>query len=688
MIGIMKSGSSFRIVQSGRGRPGNKASNGPCFEKLDAREMLHGNPVVSWNEILLDAIRSQTPPPPAAARAMAILHVAIFDAVNSITNRYVPYASFAPAHSMASLEAAVAAAAEHTLSSLFPALQSTFAAELAHSLSEVPDGIREDQGVAVGRAVASVILHRRSNDGSSNAIMYTPGTDPGEWRPTSPAFAPALLPHWGNVSPWVMSSGSQFRAIAPPTLDSAEYAAAVNEVKSLGSAASTTRTADQSNIARIWAGGPGTATPPGQWNMIARELAESQNLDLPSSARLFARLNVALADAAISCWDTKYEFNLWRPITAIQNADADGNAATDKDPSFTSLLPTPPFPAYTSGHSTFSGAASAVLASTFGTDNLTFVLRSEVGGVADRTYNSLRAAAEEAGISRIYGGIHFSFDNTQALAAGRQIGALAATRFGNQSNVMARQDGNRLFVAGTAAADNLAINREGSQLVVRNHGRVVERFNAASVDHVFINGFRGNDNFAVSHALAVSSEMIGEAGDDTLFGAAHRNWLYGGPGDDKIHGGLADDVLNGGAGNDWLFGYAGSDVIDGGAGNDFLYGHAGRDILVGGSGIDWLFAGLDDDVLIGGLWGYENNESARSALRAEWNSGRGYSERVSNLSAGTGPVLSGTSFLLQKGTTVTNDSSVDYLYGESGRDLFFADSGDFSYDRWLDEVLF
>ncbi len=659
----------------------------PCFEKLDARELLAGDPVVNWNEILLDAIRSEKPAPPIAARAMAIVHVAIFDAVNSIGNRYIPYASFAPVHSMASVDAAVAAAAEHTLSSLFPALHSTFATELAHSLSAVPDGIREDQGVAVGRAVASVILQRRAGDGSSNTISYTPGTDPGDWQPTPPAFAAALLPHWGDVTPWVMASDSQFRAIAPPALDSAAYAADLNQVKSLGSATSTTRTADQTDIARIWAGGPGTATPPGQWNMIAQDLADSRNLDVYESARLFARLNLALADAAISCWDTKYAFDLWRPITAIQNADTDGNSATDKDTSWTPLLTTPPFPSYTSGHSTFSGAASTVLADTLGTDNVTFTLRSEVPGVNDRTYNSLKAAGDEAGISRIYGGIHYNFDNLLGLAAGRQIGALAADRLGDQTHVMARLSGNHLFVAGTYANDMVLINREGSYLVVRNNHRVVERFNAAGVGHLFVNGFHGNDSISVSHALNASSEIIGDSGNDFLYGASRQNWLYGGPGNDTIHGGNSHDVLNGGSGNDWLFGYAGADIVAGGTGNDYLYGHAGRDILVGGSGVDWLFSGNDDDVLIGGSWIYENGESARSSLRAEWNSARTYSQRVANMSAGTGPILDGTGVRLQEGFSVIPDSDADYLFGESGQDWFFANIGDFFLDRLPNEVL-
>ena len=410
------------------------------FENLEARQLLAADMVVQWNEQLLDAIRTSSTPPPVASRAMAIVHTAVFDAVNSIFNEYKPYATMAAVHPKASAEAAVAAAAERALSSLFPSLQSTFAAALTSSLATVPDGIREDQGVAAGRFVADKILALRATDGWDAVVAYSSGSNPGDWVPTSPGFAAPAFPQWGYVDPWAMSSGSQFRPVAPPTLDNGRYTIDYNMVKDLGSLNSTTRTAAQTEVAKIWAGGPGTATPPGQWNMIAQDLAEAKGSSLYENARMFAVLNISLADAAISSWDAKYEYDFWRPITAIQQGDLDGNPATLKDANWTPLLNTPNFPSYTSGHSTFSGAASAALTGFFGTDNLNFKLVSEVPGVSTRYFSSLALAAREAGFSRIFGGIHFNCDNLEALTAGRSIGNLVSqSQLQMQDKVVAQQ---------------------------------------------------------------------------------------------------------------------------------------------------------------------------------------------------------------------------------------------------------
>jgi len=190
----------------------------------------------------------------------------------------------------------------------------------------------------------------------------------------------------------------------------------------LGSATSATRTPEQTDIARFWADGAGSATPPGHWNLIAQDVAEMQGNTVSENARLFALLNIATADAAIACWDNKYAYNFWRPITAIHEADSDGNPDTTQDLTWAPLLPTPPFPSYTSGHSTFSSAAATILAAFFGTDDIAFTASSEAPGVADRSFLSFSEAAEEAGRSRIYGGIHFQFDNQDALAIGNALG--------------------------------------------------------------------------------------------------------------------------------------------------------------------------------------------------------------------------------------------------------------------------
>jgi hypothetical protein len=221
-----------------------------------------------------------------------------------------------------------------------------------------------------------------------------------------------------------MTDTTQFRnAAGPPALGSAAYAAALNEVKSLGRSTGSARTQDQTDIALFWADGANTSTPPGHWNRIAQDVAAAQGNTLAENARMFALLNLAEADAAICCWDNKYQFNFWRPITAIQLADQDGNAATDADPNWTPLIATPPFPTYTSGHSTFSGAAAEVLKLFYGTDNVSFTTSAEgASGVDDRSFTSFSQASQEAADSRMYGGIHFRFDNEDGKQGGIALG--------------------------------------------------------------------------------------------------------------------------------------------------------------------------------------------------------------------------------------------------------------------------
>jgi hypothetical protein len=379
-------------------------------------------------------------------------------------------------------------------------------------------------------------------------------------------------------------------------LTSPEYAAAFNEVKSLGASDSTTRTGDQSEIAQIWAGGGGTATPPGQWNMIAQEIAQRNGYSLVKNARMFALLNIGLADAAISCWDAKYTFDLWRPITAIQLADTDSNDLTDKVDAWLPLLNTPSFSAYTSGHSTFSGAASTILASFVGSDEQSFTLRSEVPGVADRSFTSLRAAADEAGMSRIYGGIHFQFDNMEGLASGRKIGALvAASLLPPAKRVIAVQDGTAVYISGTRYNDRLAIRLEGSHLIVSDHLKFVAQFSASSVDHFYINSGLGNDRVWFDSRVNATAEILAGGGNDKIFGTSRGNWIYGEGGNDKLCGGNADDLIRGGAGNDRLFGMGGNDSLFGDEGENCLWGGAGDDQLTGKKKKNKMFGGSGND---------------------------------------------------------------------------------------------
>jgi membrane-associated phospholipid phosphatase len=384
------------------------------------------DPVLAWNEVTLEAIRSERTPPPLAARNLAIVHAAVFDALNGVQRTYRAYRVEAAPAPGTSEVAAGCIAAHRALMSLYPAQAARFDAVLDRTLAAVPDGPAKGRGVALGLPVAEAVLAARAGDGAGRRSAYPPGDGPGAWRPTPPDFRPALLPHWGTVPGFAMSRGDQLRPPPPPPLTSAAYTEAFREVKRLGGKASADRTREQTEIAHFWADGDGTVTPPGHWNRIAQTVSRQRGLSTAENARLFALLNIALADAAVACWDGKFHYNFWRPVLAIREADRDGNPDTDPDPTWEPLLPTPPFPAYASGHSTFSGAAAAVLAAYFGTDAVPFTSGSDgLPGVV-RSFAGFRAAAEEAGMSRIYGGIHWQFDNREGLTCGRAVGEFVA----------------------------------------------------------------------------------------------------------------------------------------------------------------------------------------------------------------------------------------------------------------------
>ncbi len=384
--------------------------------------MANADVVTDWNEITLDAIRADKTAPPRASRFLAMVHVAVYDAVNGVNPTHQSYQVSPAAPANASAEAAAVAAAHAVLVAAYPAQAAKFDTARDQSLSAISDGTAKDDGVTWGESVAAAVLASRAHDGATLVVAYTPGTDPGDWVPTPPLFAAAALPQWPYVTPFGLASGSQFRPDGPPALDSTEYAEAFNEVKEIGRVDSTTRTADQTEIARFWVNGPGTATPPGHWNSIAQIIAEQEGNTLEDNARLFALLNIAQADAAIVSWDAKYTYNNWRPVTAIPAAETDGNDATEADQDWLPLIPTPAFPDYTSGHSTFSGAASKVLEAFFGTDDIAFQTSSDGLPGVTRSYDSFSQAADESGKSRVYGGIHWQFSNADGLSTGRAVG--------------------------------------------------------------------------------------------------------------------------------------------------------------------------------------------------------------------------------------------------------------------------
>ncbi len=393
--------------------------------------------VTQWNSGALAAIRVNRTSPPHASRALAILHASIYDAINGITRSHERYFVRSKVAASASIEAAASAAAHGVLVALFPAEVPAFDDLHAKVIAAVPDGPRKRTGLEWGERVARDILSWRANDNSDAIVGAPSASGPGAWQRTPPAFASYLLPQWAFVSPFAIPASSFMRPPGPPSLDSPEWVGDYNEVKALGAVVGSMRTPEQSLIALFWSDGPGTGTPPGHWNSIAQWVSADRRNSIEQNARLFALLNIAMADAAICAWDAKYTSDFWRPVTAIRSGDTDGNPATVADPAWASFLVTPPFPDYISGHSTFSGAAATVLARFYGTDHISFTVGSDGLRGATRSFTSFTAAAKEAGISRLYAGIHFRTAIEDGFSAGIAIGEWTITHYlqpkGNRS---------------------------------------------------------------------------------------------------------------------------------------------------------------------------------------------------------------------------------------------------------------
>lgn len=386
--------------------------------------------VLDWNQVTLDTVRALSINPPRAARALAMVHLAIYDAVNGIDREYEPYHVEKRAPPAASRRAAAAMAAYTVLVALHPGRRAQYDAALRRSMNAIRNGPDKHRGRVWGQTVGEAIVRLRKNDGSDWTVPYVPVDRVGYWRPTPPAFAPALLPQWPFVRPFAMYSGDQFRVEPPPEPWTDPFLDAYEEVKELGRSDSESRSDEQTEIAFFWEDGAGSVTPPGHWQVIAQGLAWRYRNSLLENARLFALLSIAQADAAITSWDSKYAYEHFRPVTAItEDAGMDDNPDTEADPVWTPLLPTPAFPAYTSGHSTFSSTSARILARFYGTDKIAFSGTSpdpqrwpEVLPGVVRRWKRLSQAAEEAGQSRIYGGIHWQYDNQAALEVGRALG--------------------------------------------------------------------------------------------------------------------------------------------------------------------------------------------------------------------------------------------------------------------------
>jgi len=392
-----------------------------AFTVLAAPALAAADVVTEWNEKALACATTAKQLPFAAARTMAMVHTAMFDAVNSIEGRYTPYKVKESAPPGSSPEAAAVAAAHAVLLNLFPDQKTDLDAAYTASMAQVPDGSGKATGISVGEKVAIEILALRTSDGAGAPNTYRPTTAPGVYVMTT-------LPvgsQWGSVTPWAMERGSQFRPEAPPQLTSPEWASDYNEIKGVGRKKSALRTSEQTDIARFW-----TITGPASWDPIVRQLAATSGRSLIENARLFALVEIATADAYIAVFDAKYTFNFWRPITAIRNGDIDGNDATEREPDWEPVVDTPLHPEYPCAHCITSSAAATVLESEFGTGPVrALTMTSPTAPGVVRKWITIRQWADEVSSARIYGGIHYRNSTVAGKAMGRKIGELAAQQY-------------------------------------------------------------------------------------------------------------------------------------------------------------------------------------------------------------------------------------------------------------------
>lgn len=369
-----------------------------------------------WNARMQTTVASVNPF--LQARTAAIVQLAVFEAVNSITGDYEAYLQTVPAPAGASPEAAAIAAAHRALVTLHPGSAATLDAARATSLAAIADGQAKDDGIKVGEIAADIILALRTNDGSSAVVAYTPGTQPGDWQPTPPALAPAFLPGWGKVATFGIENGAQFRSSPPPAVHTGKYARDYNEVKEVGHVTSEERGRDLTDVARFY-----IISAVQVYNPAARQVSAAQRKSLSENARTFALLNMAICDGLISAMETKYYYNYWRPVTAIRAGNTDGNQKTDPNPDWLPLVATPAFPSYPSAHASAGGAAREVLEDVYGEGPHDISLTSPTAPGVTLKYTAWEQITDDIDDARVFGGIHFRFDQEAGARQGRRAGS-------------------------------------------------------------------------------------------------------------------------------------------------------------------------------------------------------------------------------------------------------------------------
>ena len=384
--------------------------------------------VLDWNAHAANSIVGvATQPPPRGLIRLAMVHVAMYDAVNAIEGYpFTPYAVTPNVILPASPEAAAATAAHDVLVALFPMQQADLELKYAVSLAAIPDGMAKINGISVGQQAAAGILLLRADDGRDAVMAYAPGSGPGVWNPTPPGFLPAQAPEVAQVRPFTLNSPSQFRAEPPPDLFSETWIRDYNETKSLGRATGSTRTPEQTDLGRFVSDQPML-----QWNRAWRGISAAQEMSLADNARFFAMLTTTGSDALIACWDSKFFYNRWRPVTAIRAGDTDGTPKTEPDPTWIGLVITPNHPEYPAAHGCFSGASTETLKFFFGTDSFNFTLDSNVANLTNpvRHYTRFSQALDDALAARIYGGMHYRNSCQKGAIIGKQVSHFATSHF-------------------------------------------------------------------------------------------------------------------------------------------------------------------------------------------------------------------------------------------------------------------